>query len=78
MKTAISIPDPLFKEAERLMKRLRIPRSQLYARALQAYLQRQRSKGVKEALDEVYRTESSELDPVLTRLQSEALGREDW
>jgi len=60
------------------MKRLRIPRSQLYARALQAYLQRQRSKGVKEALDEVYRTESSELDPVLTRLQSEALGREDW
>ena len=78
MKTAISIPDPLFKEAERLMKRLRIPRSQLYARALEAYLQRQRSKGIKEALDEVYRTESSELDPVLTRLQSEALGREDW
>jgi metal-responsive CopG/Arc/MetJ family transcriptional regulator len=78
VKTAISIPDPLYKEAERLTKRLRIPRSQLYARALEAYLQRQRSKGIKEALDEVYGTESSELDPVLTRLQSEALGREDW
>jgi len=78
MKTAISIPDPLFKEAERLMKRLRIPRSQLYARALEAYLQRQRSKGIKEALDEVYRTESSELDPVLARLQDMALGREEW
>jgi metal-responsive CopG/Arc/MetJ family transcriptional regulator len=78
MKTAISIPDPLFKEAERLTKRLRIPRSRLYARALEEFLQRQRSKGIKEALDEIYRTESSELDPVLARLQSEALGREEW
>ncbi len=32
----------------------------------------------KEALDQVYSTESSELDPVITRLQGEALGREDW
>ena len=78
MKTAVSIPDPLFKEAERLTKRLRIPRSQLYARALEAYIARQRSKGIKEALDEVYGTEPSELDPVLARLQSEALGREKW
>lgn len=77
MKTAVSIPDPLFKEAEKLTKRFRIPRSQLYARALEAYLQRQRSKGIKEALDQVYRTESSDLDPVLVRLQSEALGREN-
>lgn len=78
MKTAISIPDPLYKEAERLTKRLRIPRSQLYAKALEEYLQRLRSKGIKEALDEVYKTESSELDPVLAHLQSEALGREEW
>jgi metal-responsive CopG/Arc/MetJ family transcriptional regulator len=78
MKTAISIPDPLYKEAERLTKRLRIPRSQLYAKALEEYLQRLRSKGIREALDEVYRTEPSELDPVLAHLQSEALGREEW
>ena len=78
MKTAISIPDTLFREAERLTKRLRIPRSHLYARALEAYLQRQRSRSIKEALDEVYRTESSELDPVITQLQAMALGREEW
>ena len=78
MKTAVSIPDPLFREVERLTKRLRIPRSQLYARALEEYVQRQRSKGVKEALDEVYRTESSELDPVLAHLQTEVIGREEW
>lgn len=78
MKTAISIPDPLFDEAERLSKRLRIPRSRLYAKAVEAYLLRHRSKGIKEALNEVYGTESSELDPVIARLQGEALGREDW
>jgi metal-responsive CopG/Arc/MetJ family transcriptional regulator len=78
MKTAISIPDPLFKEAERLTKRLRIPRSRLYAKALEAYIQSQKSKGIKEALDEVYKTESSDLDPIMARLQSAAIGREDW
>jgi metal-responsive CopG/Arc/MetJ family transcriptional regulator len=78
VKTAISIPDPLFKEAERLTRRLRIPRSQLYARALEAYLQRQRSKGIKEALDEVYGTESSELDPDLAAAAYHILAKEKW
>jgi antitoxin MazE6 len=78
MKTAISIPDPLFKAAERVAKRQKISRSRLYAKAVQEYLERRRSEGIKEALDEVYSTESSELDPVLARLQWEALGREDW
>ncbi len=78
MKTAISIPDPLFKEAERLTKRLRIPRSRLYAKALEAFIQSQKSKGIREALDEVYRREPSELDPAIARMQSAAIGREDW
>jgi antitoxin MazE6 len=78
MKTAVSIPDRLFREAERLTKRLRIPRSQLYARALEDYIRQQRSKGIKEALDEVYSTESSELDPVIAQLQAEALESDKW
>lgn len=78
MKTAIPIPDPLFKEAERLSKRLCIPRGQLYAKALKAYVERERATKIKEALDEVYSTESGELDPVMARLESEALGREEW
>lgn len=76
MKTTISIPDPLFQEAERLAKRLRISRSHHYARALEDYLQRQRSKGIKEALDAVYNKESSKLDPVIAQTQAMALGRE--
>ena len=78
MKTAISIPDPLFKAAERAAKRQKVSRSRLYAKAIQEYLERRRSRGIKEALNDIYNTEPSELDPVLARLQSEAIGREDW
>jgi metal-responsive CopG/Arc/MetJ family transcriptional regulator len=78
VKTSISIPDPLFQEAELVAKRLRISRSQLYARALEYYLPRQRPKGIKRALDAVYSTEPSELDPVIVQLQAMALYKEKW
>ena len=38
MKTAISIPDPLFEEAEAIAERLSLSRGALYRRALEAYL----------------------------------------
>lgn len=78
MKTAISIPDSLFQEAERLSKRLRIPRSQLYAKALKAYVERQRSKRIRETLDAVYANENSELDPGLAAAAYHVLSKEKW
>ena len=78
MKTAISIPDRLFNAAERAAKRQKISRSRFYARAVEAYLKTQQAKGVKEALDAVYASESSELDPVIARIQSLSIGREEW
>lgn len=39
MKTAISIPDELFERAERMARRSGTSRSELYAQALDAYLQ---------------------------------------
>jgi hypothetical protein len=38
MKVAVSIPDPVFAEAEALAKRLNTSRSDLYARALHAFV----------------------------------------
>jgi antitoxin MazE6 len=78
MKTAISIPDSLFNAAERAAKQQKVSRSRLYSRAVQEYLERRRSRGIRKALAEVYGTQSSELDPVLARLQGETLGGEDW
>ncbi len=40
MKTAVSIPDEVFEEAERLATRLQTSRSQLYARALSEFVAR--------------------------------------
>jgi len=46
MKTAISIPDDLFQKIERYSRRLRIPRSRLFAEAAREYLAK-RSDGAR-------------------------------
>jgi len=53
MKTAISIPDVVFAEAERLARRLKTSRSELYSRALREYVARHGSEQVTEALDKL-------------------------
>jgi len=78
MKTAISIPDPPFRAADRAAKRQKVSRSRFYARAVEAYLKTQQANGVKEALDAIYATEDSSLDPVIVRMQSLSIGREGW
>ena len=80
MKTAISIPDAIFEEAERIAKRRGLSRSELYANAVAEYVSSARFRGVRERLDAVYGddNQASKLDPVLTRLQLISLGRDDW
>lgn len=78
MKTAISLPDPLFEEADQLAERLGMSRSELYATALEAYLRAHREQDITAALDRVYDTEDSTLDPVLAALQAASLPREEW
>ncbi|HEV3277889.1 MAG TPA: hypothetical protein VG860_13810 [Terriglobia bacterium] len=78
MKTAISIPDPVYRAAERTSKRLGMSRSAFYSKAVDAFVKANRAKGVKEALDAVYATEDSSLDPVLMAMQLTSLEREDW
>lgn len=78
MKTAISIPDPIFEEAEDLARRLRLSRSELYTRAVRAYLDTHNGTRVREALDKVYSIEDSHIDPALFRAQLEVLADEAW
>ena len=51
MKTAISIPDDLFDEADRLAKRLHQSRSQLYSQAVREYVGRHSETAVTAAID---------------------------
>ena len=78
MKTAISLPDPLFRAGDALAKRLKVSRSELYARALGEYLAKHRPDQVTQRLNAVYKTEDSALDPALGLSQARSLPREDW
>lgn len=53
MKTAVSIPDEIFEQADRLARRLKTSRSALYALALSEYIARHDTDWVTERLDEV-------------------------
>ncbi len=53
MKTAISIPDDVFQEAERAAAHLGWSRSRLYAHALRQYLEQQEADPVTAALDAI-------------------------
>jgi hypothetical protein len=78
MKVAVSVPDPLFRRAETEARRLRIPRSQLYARALEAFLSQQVRHDVTERLDAVYGGGQVESDAGWLAAGLEALRRVEW
>ena len=78
MKTAISIPDDLFAAAEEASRRLGLSRSQLFRRALRAYLEEHGADGVTEKLNEIYSQADSSMDPVLELLEVASLDRESW
>lgn len=53
MKTAVSVPDDLFAQADRLAKRSRRSRSEVYSAALREYLARHAPDEVTAGLDAV-------------------------
>jgi metal-responsive CopG/Arc/MetJ family transcriptional regulator len=77
MKTAISLPDSVFEEAEALANQLGLSRSELYTKALQAYVRRHNRDRILSKLNQVYSEESSELDPVLAKMQFMSLPNEE-
>ena len=78
MKTAVSVPDDLFRQGEAAAKKLRMSRSKLYATALAEYLDRKRSRSITERLNEVYSKHDSKLDPALEHMMLETLSKERW
>ncbi len=77
MKIAISVPNPIFEAAERMAQRLSMSRSQLYSQAVETFVKAHCGEDIRQALEAVYGSEPSELDPVMEQLQFEAL-REEW
>ena len=78
MKTAISIPDTVYKDAEKLAERLGKSRSQLYAQAVASYIATYQKEGVTDKLNSIYSNRSSKLDKGLRDMQIMSLPKEPW
>ncbi len=78
MKTAISIPDPVFEAAEKFAHRIGMSRSQLYTKAVEKYLKEFQNQSVTKKLDEIYSAESSRLDRADHTLQYSSLQKDEW
>lgn len=78
MKTAISLPDALFKEADAEAKRRGISRSQLYGQALDEYLAKRRKANITAQLNAVYGSVDSHLPKGVYELQRRAVGKDKW
>jgi len=78
MKTAISIPDNIFKTAERFARERQLSRSALFSEAVAEFLAHHRHEGVTEKLNRVYAEQDSGVEPMLARLQAITCRNEKW
>lgn len=78
MKTAISVPDPVFEEAERLARKLGKRRSQLYTEAMVEYLSRHDPDTVTERLNEVWDSVAEAEDRFVSSTSRSVLDQVEW
>jgi predicted transcriptional regulator len=78
MKTAVSIPDEVFAEAERLARRMKRSRSEVYSLALAEYVARHAPDRVTEAMDRALDEIGEVVDQFARAASSRTLKRSDW
>ena len=78
MKMAISVPDELSEEADRLARRLKQSRNRLFADAVREYIARHDPDAVTAALDRVYAEADGDCDPFTSSATAQIHERTDW
>ncbi len=78
MKTAVSVPNEVFERAERLAKRLKVSRSELYSRALREYLARHSPDEVTAALDVLCEDLDTGAEELVREAGRRILESSDW
>jgi predicted transcriptional regulator len=81
MKTAISIPDEVFRKAEHLARRMRKSRSQLYSEAVAEYTARHSDDEITESLNRILEDPEAadpELDAFVQAAARQTLKRIGW
>ncbi len=78
MKTAVSIPDDVFTQTERLARRLKKSRSEVYSLALAEYVARHAPEFVTEAIDRVCAEVGDQSDAFTSAAARRVLERSAW
>jgi metal-responsive CopG/Arc/MetJ family transcriptional regulator len=78
MKVAVSIPDSVFAEAETLVKRFKTSRSELYSRALHAFIGQHAPDQVTETMNAVVDAIGDEPDPFTKEAARRTLASTEW
>ncbi|HEY8869135.1 MAG TPA: ribbon-helix-helix protein, CopG family [Candidatus Limnocylindrales bacterium] len=77
MRTTLSVPDDVFESAERLARRERRSRSDVYGAALREHVARH-SPEVTDEIDRVSAQAAGSIDPFVDAAATRVLERTDW
>lgn len=78
MKTAVSIPDKVFEQIERLARRARRSRSEVFSAALEEYVARHGPDEVAETWDRVCAEVTDQSDPFVNLAARRVLETTEW
>ncbi len=78
MKTAVSIPDDVYRRVDRLARRTKRSRSRLFSEALGEYLARHENDEITDAMNAAVAEVGETADPFLNAVAHRILGRTDW
>jgi len=78
MKTAVSIPDDVFEKAERLARRAKRSRSEVFSAALAEYVARHAPDEVTEAMNRVCADVGDQQDPFVAAAGRRLLKNNEW
>jgi metal-responsive CopG/Arc/MetJ family transcriptional regulator len=78
MKTAVSIPDEVFEQVERLARRARRSRSEVFSAALKEYVARHASDEVTEAMNRVCEQVGDQHDAFVATAGRRVLENTEW
>ena len=78
MKTAVSIPEDVFKGAERLARKTKRSRSRLFSDALKEYLARHTPDSVTEAMNRACAELGAAKDEFVSSAARRVLVRNEW
>jgi antitoxin component of RelBE/YafQ-DinJ toxin-antitoxin module len=78
MKTAISINDKIYRNAEDAASRMGLSRSRLYTLAIEEYLYNHQADIITRRLNQYYKDQKAVLDDDIKQAAYELFAREDW